>query len=91
MRGAEFAADGGQWAFALAQFITHGGQVARQLAQLRRPDVGDEAPVDEATYLGLTRAPAEMLRGSNMFADPVEVNDDASPQDRLIAFTGRQP
>ncbi len=30
LRGAELALDGGQWGFALAQFIAHGGQVAPQ-------------------------------------------------------------
>lgn len=33
----------------------------------------------------------EMLAGSGMFASPVEIGDDASPQDKLIALTGRDP
>lgn len=45
----------------------------------------------EATMLGLQRMPAEMLRSPNMFAAAVEVADDASAQDKLIAFVGRQP
>ncbi|MDJ0399245.1 TIGR03086 family metal-binding protein [Rhodococcus rhodochrous] len=33
----------------------------------------------------------DMLASSGLFADPVPVPDDASPQDRLIALTGRDP
>ena len=33
----------------------------------------------------------DMLRQSGMFAPRVEVGDDASATDRLIAFSGRQP
>ena len=45
----------------------------------------------EAALMGLQRMPEQMLRGDAMFAPAVEVADDASPQDRLIAFAGRQP
>jgi uncharacterized protein (TIGR03086 family) len=31
------------------------------------------------------------LSGSGLFAEPVDVGDDAAPQDRLIAATGRDP
>ena len=41
--------------------------------------------------LGLSRLPAEMMRGGDMFGQPVDVADDASEQDKLIAFAGRQP
>lgn len=33
----------------------------------------------------------DLLASSGLFADPVPVPDDASPQDRLIALTGRDP
>ncbi|MGW0040110.1 TIGR03086 family metal-binding protein [Rhodococcus sp. NPDC003348] len=33
----------------------------------------------------------DMLAASGLFADPVPVSEDASPQDRLIALTGRDP
>ncbi|CAM3746327.1 TIGR03086 family metal-binding protein [Smaragdicoccus niigatensis] len=33
----------------------------------------------------------DMLKASGLFADPVPVPDDASPQDRLLAMTGRDP
>lgn len=45
----------------------------------------------QSTLMGLQRLPDEMLRGENMFAAAVEVPEDASPQDQLIAFVGRQP
>ena len=44
----------------------------------------------EATMLGLSRMPQEQMRGA-MFAAAVEVDDDASAQDKLIAFSGRRP
>lgn len=45
----------------------------------------------EATLMGLQRLPEEMLRSETMFSAPVEVAEDASAQDKLIAFVGRQP
>lgn len=33
----------------------------------------------------------EMLSESGLFADPVDLPDDAPLQDRLIALTGRDP
>jgi uncharacterized protein (TIGR03086 family) len=44
----------------------------------------------EATMMGLSRFPEEQMRG-NMFGPEVEVPDDASAQDKLIGFVGRQP
>ena len=45
----------------------------------------------ESTLMGLQRLPREMLRSDRMFGPAVEVADDASPQDKLIAFVGRNP
>ncbi len=44
-----------------------------------------------STLMGLQRLPEEMLRSERMFGPAVEVADDASPQDQLIAFVGRTP
>jgi len=44
----------------------------------------------EATMMGLSRFPEEQMRGS-MFGPAIEVPDDASAQDKLIGFVGRQP
>ena len=41
--------------------------------------------------MGLQRMPEEMLRGGTMFGPAVVVPADASDQDKLIAFAGRQP
>jgi uncharacterized protein (TIGR03086 family) len=50
----------------------------------------------EATMAGLHHVPPELLRGHNplgqaMMAPAVEIADDASLQDRMLAFTGRRP
>ena len=45
----------------------------------------------EAVHLGLSRMPPQMMRGSGRFGDEVEVPQDASAQDKMIAFSGRQP
>lgn len=44
-----------------------------------------------AVRMGLERIPDAMLRSPGMFGPAVEVADDASEQDQLLAFTGRQP
>ncbi len=57
--------------------------------------IGADATLPEAaaesTLMGLQRLPEQMLRNERMFGPPVEVDDDASAQDRLIGFVGRQP
>ena len=57
--------------------------------------IGADATLPEAaaesTLMGLQRLPEQMLRNERMFGPPVEVGDDASAQDRLIGFVGRQP
>jgi len=50
----------------------------------------------EATMAGLHHVPPELLRGHNplgqaMMGPAVEIADDASIQDRMLAFSGRQP
>ena len=45
----------------------------------------------EAVHMGLAQAPAEMIRGPEVFGPIVEVPADASAQDKLIGFVGRQP
>jgi hypothetical protein len=59
----------------------------------------DEAlPPDvvEVTTTGLHHVPPALLRGTNplgqkMMAAAVEVPAEASPQDKMLAFTGRRP
>jgi len=50
----------------------------------------------EATMAGLHHMPPELLRGHNplgqaMMGPAAEIPDDASIQDRMLAFTGRRP
>ncbi len=45
----------------------------------------------EAVHMGLQRMPPQMLRSETMFGPEVAVADDASAQDKLLAFVGRQP
>jgi uncharacterized protein (TIGR03086 family) len=53
---------------------------------------GDPLPEDvvEAAY-ELVKPMAPMLKASGLFADPVDVPDDASTLDKLIGLTGRDP
>ena len=44
-----------------------------------------------AVHMGLSQMPEEMLRSPNMFGPEIEVAADASVQDRLLGFSGRQP
>jgi uncharacterized protein (TIGR03086 family) len=76
---------------AIDQFYTadvwmHSWDLAKALG--REPDLGQERC--RATLAGM--APIEqLLRDSGQFGPAVPVAADASPQDRLIAFIGRDP
>ncbi len=71
----------------IADLLIHSWDLARS--------VGADATLPEAatesTLMGLQRLPEEMLRNDRMFGPAVEVADDASTQDKLIAFVGRTP
>jgi uncharacterized protein (TIGR03086 family) len=73
--------------FVIGDLLIHSWDLARSIGA---DDTLPEAAV-EATLMGLGNVPDEMLRGENMFGTPLEVADDASAQDKLIAFAGRQP
>jgi uncharacterized protein (TIGR03086 family) len=50
----------------------------------------------EATATGLHHVPPELLRGHNplgqaMMGEAVDISEDASLQDRMLAFSGRRP
>jgi len=78
--------------FLIGDLLIHSWDLARSVG-------ADEAlPPDavEATTIGLHHVPPELLRGTNplgqkMMAAAVEVPAGASPQDRMLAFTGRRP
>ncbi|WP_138757851.1 TIGR03086 family metal-binding protein [Modestobacter altitudinis] len=76
---------------AIDQFYTgdvwlHSWDLAEALG--REPDLGEErcraALADMASM-------EQLLRDSGQFGPAVPVDDDASPQDRLMAFIGRDP
>ena len=71
----------------IGDLLVHTWDLARSIGA---DDTLPEAAV-ESTLMGLQRLPDEMLRGETMFGPPVDVADDASAQDKLIAFVGRQP
>ena len=71
----------------IADLLVHSWDLARSIG-------ADESIPDEAamsTMMGLQRLPVEMLRSEQMFGPEVEVADDASATEKLIAFCGRQP
>ena len=78
--------------FLIGDLLLHRWDLARSIG-------ADEAlPPDavEATTIGLRHVPPALLRGTNplgqkMMATAVEVPADASPQDKMLAFTGRRP
>lgn len=70
-----------------ADLLVHSWDLARSIgADTTLP----EAAV-QSTLMGLQRLPEEMLRSERMFGPAVDVSDDASSQDKLIAFVGRNP
>ena len=49
-------------------------------------------PEDLATKaLDVMYAFGDAVRGPGIFGDAVEVSQDAAPQDKLIAYSGRKP
>ena len=76
---------------AIDQFYTgdvwmHSWDLATALG--RRPDLGQERC---SAALAAMEPMERVLRDSGQFGPAVPVADDASPQDRLIAFIGRDP
>jgi uncharacterized protein (TIGR03086 family) len=73
--------------FVIGDLVIHTWDLARAIG------ADEQLPADavDSVIVGLERVPAEMLRGDNMFGPPVDVGDDASPQDKLLAFAGRHP
>ncbi|OZD04919.1 TIGR03086 family protein [Rhodococcus sp. 06-235-1A] len=76
---------------AIAMFYTadiwmHSWDLAKALG--REPDLGQERC---AAALDAMRPMEQMLRDSGQYGPAVPVADDASPQDKLMAFIGRDP
>ena len=78
--------------FLIGDLLIHSWDLARSIG------ADDTLPPDvvAATTDGLHHVPPDLLRGTNplgqkMMGAAVEVPDDASDQDRMLAFTGRRP
>lgn len=69
----------------IADLLIHSWDLARSIG------ADDTLPAEavDSVMMGLSRM-GDGMRGS-AFGQPVEVADDASAQDKLIAFSGRQP
>ena len=70
----------------IGDLLVHSWDLARSLGV-------DETLPEEAvmsTLMGLQRMPEEMLRSETMFGPAIEVAEDASAQDKLLGFVGRQ-
>ncbi|MEM7286742.1 MAG: TIGR03086 family metal-binding protein [Actinomycetota bacterium] len=61
------------------------------LGQAIGVDVKLPAEAVAAVHMGVGQIPEEMLRMPQMFGPEIAVPDDASAQDKLLGFTGRQP
>jgi hypothetical protein len=64
----------------------HSWDLAKALG--REPDLGDERCRETLAALEPVE---ELLRGSGHYGPAVPVAPDAPPQDRLMAFVGRDP
>ncbi len=73
--------------FLSADLVVHGWDLARATGQ------DDTIPTEDVTALhaSLGDFPEEAMRSPGAFGPEVEVADDASDQDKLIAFLGRRP
>ncbi len=71
----------------IGDLLIHSWDLARSIG------ADDTLPAEavESTLMGLQRLPEKMLRGETMFGPAIEVGDDASAQDKLLGFVGRQP
>ncbi|HEY5887349.1 MAG TPA: TIGR03086 family metal-binding protein [Acidimicrobiales bacterium] len=73
--------------FLAADLVIHGWDLARATGQDDAVAAQDLAELQEAVKL----FPEEAMRGPGAFGPEVEVGDDASDQDKLLAFLGRRP
>jgi uncharacterized protein (TIGR03086 family) len=72
--------------FVIGDLLIHSWDLARSIGA---DDSLPDGPV-QATLMGLQRAPDAMLRSPTMFGPALPAADDASPQEQLLAFAGRQ-
>ena len=70
----------------IGDLLVHTWDVARSIG------VDDTLPEEAvtSTLMGLQRMPEPMLRSETMFGPAIDVADDASAQEKLLGFVGRQ-
>ena len=70
----------------IGDLLVHSWDVAHSLG------VDDTLPEQAvtSTLMGLQRMPEQMLRSDTMFGPAIEVPEDASAQEKLLGFVGRQ-
>jgi uncharacterized protein (TIGR03086 family) len=73
--------------FLSADLVMHRWDLATATGQDATIPAQDLAEMQEA----IKQFPAEAMRGPGAFGPEVEVPDDASDQDKLVAFLGRRP
>jgi uncharacterized protein (TIGR03086 family) len=73
--------------FLAADLVVHRWDLAKATGQDATIPPQDLAEMQEA----IKEFPAEAMRGPKAFGPEVVVADDASDQDKLVAFLGRQP
>jgi uncharacterized protein (TIGR03086 family) len=73
--------------FLSADLIVHGWDLAKATGQDTDIPEGDVAAMRKMAE----GFPSEAMRGPGAFGPEVEVADDASDQDKLLAFLGRRP
>jgi uncharacterized protein (TIGR03086 family) len=79
-------------AFLIGDLLIHSWDLARSIGA----DETLPPAAVEATMAGLEHVPPELLRGRNPLGQPmmgpaVTISDDASIQERMLAFAGRRP
>ena len=70
----------------IGDLLVHSWDLARSLG------VDETLPAEAvtSTLMGLQRIPESMLRGEGMFGPAIEVPEDATDQEKLLGFVGRQ-
>ncbi|MEV0701871.1 TIGR03086 family metal-binding protein [Saccharopolyspora sp. NPDC050389] len=74
-------------AVAMNELVVHGWDIAKATGQQFRCDAASQA----ATLEFVSMAAAEERSSDSPFGPPVEVTPDATPLDKLVSLTGRNP